>query len=591
VSGSQLIQTSEAFQRFLGSVREAPFLALDTETSGLDPNQDRVLLLQFGTADKQALVDAQRMRVSDLQSLFRCGQPVVMHNASFDLKMLRATYGPDLGLDSAEILDTMLIELLLRNGRSSDVAVGGAALRTLAQRYAGMDLDKSIRQGFQGAEAVEDLSDAELRYAVRDVEATWKVLAAQLPLVEREGLFRASSVECAAASAFSEMELMGTPIDVNQWREVLKRSEQQRVEARMALDRELSSVVDRDLFGQTNLQYEDDAAVLAAFGRLGLEVSSASKDALRRANHPAAAALLAYREQTKLVSTYGESFLAHVHPKTGRLHPQFKSLGAVTGRASCKEPNLQNIPSDSAFRRCFRAPDGRQLVTADYATVELRIIAELSEDPVFLEAFEKGEDLHSRVASRIFQKSVSRTENPDLRARAKLINFGLVYGMGGEALAHELGLDRAAGDALLETYFRSFPRIRRYLEGASKEAVERGYATTLSGRKLWFVDARRSGKDNAALLRLARNMPVQGSSADMTKLAMARLVRSFRAEQRDAFLVNMVHDELVVECRADQAESVRKQMVDAMVSAGQAFLKKVPIEVETSIADSWAKSA
>jgi DNA polymerase-1 len=313
------------------------------------------------------------------------------------------------------------------------------------------------------------------------------------------------------------------------------------------------------------------------------------REALLSTGHSAAIAIAEWREHQKIVSTYGDAFLAHVHPKTKRLHPRFKPLGAVTGRSSCAEPNLQNIPSGSAFRECFRAPEGRKLITADYSGAELRIIAQASRDPTFVRALCEGDDLHSVVATRLFKKTVSKTEHPDLRARAKAINFGLAYGMGPGGLAEQLGVGMEEAEKLLEAYFDEFPRVRAYLDSASRQAIRRGLAETMAGRRYYFTDMRREGKDEQSLRRVARNMPIQGTSADIIKLAMARLVNALTEQNLDAALVNMVHDELVVECAAGQAEEVKNVVVREMVSAGAEFIDRVPVEVDAKIGDSWEK--
>ncbi len=585
----RLLRTREAVFDFLASVAEAPFLALDTETSGLDPHSHRVVLIQVGTGDRQALIDAACVPKEAIQAIFHPGRLVVLHNASFDLKMLWSTFGEDIALGEGKVADTLLSEMVIRNGRQSDVAMRGFALSTLAMRYAGMELDKSIRQGFYGIESVHELSEAELRYAERDVEATWKVFAEQLVLLERDGLLRAATIEGAATLGFAQMEFHGAPLDVDGWSRLVGEAKAEKQEARKKLDREFWTVADRDLFGGTTLNYDSDQEVLDALRALGVVLTSTRKEALLASGHSAAEALAEYREQQKLVSTYGDAFLAHVHPKTGRIHPRFASMGAVTGRASCKEPNLQNIPSGSAFRACFKAPRGRKLITADYVGAELRILAEASKDPLFIDTLGSGGDLHALVATRMFKKSVSKSEHPELRARAKAINFGLAYGMGAQGLANQIGVPREEAESLLQAYFRSFPRVKDYLNRSAQGALRIGRAEAMSGRKFWMTDMRRDGKDEGVQLRVAKNMPIQGANADMTKVAMARIPSTLKARELDAFLVNMVHDELVVEASVGDAEAAKEVVVQEMMAAGAKFVGVVSMEVEAKIDDSWAK--
>lgn len=589
VKRDEVIRDAAGVQAFLDRIRDAPFIALDTETSGLDPHTDTLLLIQFGTAEHQCLVDAQSVDAPALAPIFDSARPVVMHNASFDVKMLWHRYGDRLGLSEAAIVDTLSAEQLLRNGRKSDVVMQGYSLKALAERYASMELDKTVRQGFYGIRTLDDLSDGELFYAERDVEATWKVFARQLPELERDQLLRATALEGQAQVAFAQLELAGCPFDADRWRTLVEEAKTQQGQIRQELDRHFWEVADRDLFGGTTLNYGNDDEVRDALGRLGVEVGSIRLEVLRATGHPAALALADFREQQKVVSAYGEGFLGHVHPKTGRLHPRFRASGAHTGRASCSEPNLQSIPASSRFRGCFTASEGRRVITADYAGAELRIIADFSGEPFFLAALGRDEDLHAKVASRLFGRPVSKEENPELRARAKAINFGLLYGMGARALSDQLGCRQDEAERLLRAYFAAFPRLRGYVEDASRYALERGFVASASGRKYWFTDMRREGREESDLRRIAKNMPIQGTNADMIKLAMGRMVRAFVREGVDAKLVNMVHDEVVVEASEADAERARDLVVREMMAAGAELVKSVPMTVEAQIGGAWGK--
>jgi DNA polymerase-1 len=254
-----------------------------------------------------------------------------------------------------------------------------------------------------------------------------------------------------------------------------------------------------------------------------------------------------------------------------------------------RDPNLQNLPSDARFHHCIRAPAGRVLVTADYATCELRIVAELAQDPVFVRAFDAGEDLHSTVATTMFGVNVSKSENAELRQRAKAINFGLVYGMGAPALAASLGVSIAQGQELLDRYFKTFPRIRDYLEGSVERALKAGYAETLLSRRLHFdKDALAADNARGELGRIMKNMPIQGTSADMTKLAMVRVhERLLELAPGRAGLVNTVHDELVVECDEADGAAVAEAVRHEMEEAHKTLLKRVPPLVEVHVARHW----
>lgn len=412
--------------------------------------------------------------------------------------------------------------------------------------------------------------------------------------VEERGLRKLARLECLVLRAFAALEHRGLPIHKAQWQALVNEEKKAATTARDHLLSLAGPLVPRDLFGSADLNLDSDAEVRGLLQRAtGCVLDDTSRSTLAALGHPLADALLTYRESWKIVTTYGEPFLAHVRDVDddgiGRIRSTFVPLGASTGRVSCREPNLQNLPKDARFHACLRAPRGRSLVTADYGTCELRIVAELAEDPVFLAAFARGEDLHSTVATSMFGVPVSKTENPELRQRAKAINFGLVYGMGPGALSNSLNVDRATGEELLARYFRTFPRVRDYLEGSVDLALKRGFSETVLGRRLVY-DAATLAAPNARgeLSRIMKNMPIQGCSADMTKLAMVRVhERLVQETSGRASLVNTVHDELVVECDEGDAVLVSDIVRSEMEEAHRTLLKKVPPLVELQVGPSW----
>lgn len=251
---------------------------------------------------------------------------------------------------------------------------------------------------------------------------------------------------------------------------------------------------------------------------------------------------------------------------------------------------MQSVPKSARYRRCLRAAPGFRMVTADYSGCELRIIAEASGDPVFIDTFRAGGDLHSMVAQSIFKKKVDRNENADLRARAKVINFGLAYGMGAQGLAVQTGLPVREASALLERYFAAFPKIRDYLESSADEAVRRGYAVTLGGRRC-KLPSPTDERHLAEIRRFAKNMPVQGTNADMLKVTMALALERFGDAGAGAGVVNIVHDEVVAEVPEGRAREAAGLLKLCMIEAGALYVKKVPVEVECFIGDYWGDKA
>ncbi len=425
--------------------------------------------------------------------------------------------------------------------------------------------------------------------------AALAALDERMARVEERGQKKVARLESLVLRSFAALEHRGLPIHRARWQELVDEEKRAAAIARERVFALAGHHVARDLFGtpEMNLDAEHDVRALLARA-LGHAVDDTSRHTLLALKHPLADALVQWRESQKIVTTWGEAFLAHVEDVDdhgiGRLRSTFVPLGASTGRVSCRDPNLQNLPKDERFHDALRAPHGRVLVTADYGTCELRIVAEIASDPVFLEAFARGEDLHSTVASSMFGVPVSKSQNAELRQRAKAINFGLVYGMGPAALSSSLGVDRATGEELLARYFKTFPRIRSYLEGSVDVALRRGYSETLLGRRLFFDPAVLEG-DNARgeLSRIMKNMPIQGTSADMTKLAMVRLhERLLERFDGRAGLVNTVHDELVVECDANDGDAVAACVREEMEEAHRTLVKRVPPFVEVHVGATWA---
>lgn len=557
-----------------------PILALDTETTGLDPLVEKVILLQIGNPTKQFIVDCRTVSLEPLRPILESKKPKILHNAKFDYKMIKSCFN----IEVENMVDTMLIEQILTNGKEKV----GLSLRDLAQRYLGLTMDKSERDSFIRHQG--EFSSSQLEYAARDVINTYVIAMQQLPLLRKDALEETARLECLAINAFGDLEMSGILLDKGKWSVLVQDAKQKRDLAKMSLDEQFQSLLQTNLFGGVEINYDSEHQLKDALTKLGVSVADTNRNTLLQIKHPVIECIFEYREQQKIVGTYGDGFIRYIHPKTGRIHPEFRQLGAESGRVSCTKPNLQNVPAGSAFRSCFIAPKPKKIITADYSGCELRILAELSRDPVFVDTFRNNQDLHSIVATQMFRKPVSKKENKELRDRAKVINFGLAYGMGAQALALTLNASPREAETLLRDYFRNFPKIKEYLENSARVALSRGYAETIGGRKRYFHIP--NGEDKAAraaIERQAKNMPIQGCNADMIKLALILVRDEFKQRKINAKLVNTVHDEMVVECDSDMAEEVASIIKHKMLEAGEHYLKTIPIEVEFTIADHWSK--
>jgi DNA polymerase-1 len=308
-------------------------------------------------------------------------------------------------------------------------------------------------------------------------------------------------------------------------------------------------------------------------------------------DHPLARLLLDHREISKLKSTYTDKLPRMVNPQTGRVHTTYGQAVAVTGRLSSNDPNLQNIPvrtnEGRRIREAFVAPPGSAIVSADYSQVELRIMAHISEDENLLRAFAAGEDIHRATAAEVFGRSLVEV-SPEERRYAKVINFGLIYGMSAFGLAQQLGLERATAQAYISSYFTRYPGVAKYMEDTRKAARDRGYVETVLGRRLWLPEiksanpARRSAAERAAI-----NAPMQGTAADLIKLAMIAVQGWLDREKLASRLIMQVHDELVLEVPLAELERVRAEIPGLM--SGVAHLK-VPLVVDVGSGQNWEKA-
>ncbi|MAO84562.1 MAG: hypothetical protein CMH50_11870 [Myxococcales bacterium] len=385
------------------------------------------------------------------------------------------------------------------------------------------------------------------------------------------GLTGVSRLEADFAPVLEAMEARGLPLNVAQWRRVLAEAEAKAADARTRL----GASVGTDLTGNPSLEPGERGRILAWFQAEGYPIQSTSKHALAAVDHPAAQALLDWREAAKLTSTY-EGYLDRL--AGGRIFGRFHALGAASGRMSCGHPNLQNIPA--RLRPCVEAPEGRVLVSADYSGCELRIVAALSRDEALIEALLEA-DFHSAVARRLFQKPVSKTENPELRHQAKGINFGLLYGMGAKSLGQDLGISTTDARALMDRYFEGFPQLAQWRREALEVPKQRGFLRTRLGRRLAVDRSRDIGP-------LALNFPVQGGGADLIKRAAVRVEQALKSANLDGHLVNMIHDELLIEASAADGAAVAELVKGEMITAGAELFKEVPMAVDAAVASSWS---
>jgi DNA polymerase I-like protein with 3'-5' exonuclease and polymerase domains len=586
LAGIETAETAEIPEPAEESFQEAfdasavSLVALDTETEPFDEKRGighrnaRMigLALSFdgeGKTDYVTDPEAWPMLMPEPETV------VVMHNAKFDLGVLNRTGLPV----PARWEDTLIAAHLLDE-------TGEHGLKPLAKKR--LDIDDPTT--FEEADRMR-LLDPEVfnEYARNDARYTFRLWPQFQREMERQRLMDVYRLEKAVLPVVMAMEAAGMKLDLAQMGEMRQTVQ---IEA---------DAIEAEVYDHAGCRFDLHSpqkvgAIL--FDKLGVPSKketnggqrSTDREALEdvRGYHPAVDAILRFKEIDKLASTF-LGVLPAFADGAGRIHPEFKQLGATSGRFSCSNPNVQQIPSRSELgkklRRMFVADEGNALVVADWSQMELRILAQYSKDPLLLSAYQSGAetDLHTLTAARMFGKAEADVSKPE-RAIAKMVNFGVSYGITPVGLFNRLrpqGVDVALEDCerFIADYFKAYAGVRRFLDRVEPRLRERGYV------KNWFGRRRRVSGRTAREVRQAQNFIIQSTAADMAKCAMVRLHNSLPEGAR---LIAMVHDEFIVECRRDLAEDVRALMVEAMQAAPEGFI--VPMVVEAKIADNWGEA-
>lgn len=575
-----LVQTPAHLAEVVPTLAEAKVLAVDTETTSLDPLLGKVRLIQVAIAHHPVVVVdlfAIPMEAREpLKALLQQPSIKVAHNWKFDWKFLHQA-----GLTPNGILfDTMLSSQLLAAGNS-----GKHTLKDLAKRYLDIELDKEL----QTSQWNGILDPQQIAYAARDA-------AILLPLrdILRERLMAAHMVQVAtlefhAIPAVAQMELDGMLLHLQQWNQLGAELEAERSRLDESLQHLLrSGTLQGSLLPEFDrINPDSSQQVLAALKAQGIPLRRTSKWALKPLanDYPVIQTLLEYRKVSKAISAFGTALPRHVHPTTGRLHPTYWQIGTTTGRFSCSDPNLQQIPRNQGMRRCFVPAPQHKLVIADYSQVELRIVAEMSGDERMITAYQQGDDLHQLTASLVAHKAM-HTVTKSERQAAKAINFGLIYAMSAAGLKsyakNTYGVEMSDEEAqtFCRRFFEAYQGIANWHERVRKELYTQDTWTTrtLSNRlRFW--------RDKPTLPEVL-NTPVQGTSADITKQALAMLPAALQGT--DTKIIGTVHDEILLECPASVGDAVASILADTMAAAGGVFVHQVPIIADVKVADSWA---
>tara|TARA_B100000378_G_scaffold53221_1_gene39398 strand:- start:2594 stop:5446 length:2853 start_codon:yes stop_codon:yes gene_type:complete len=609
----ECVQTVDRLDAWIDQAFAARLVAVDTETSDLDcmlcdlvgvslatgPNEACYIPLGHGSDDMfaekptQIPLDVALARLKPLlesDAVLKVGQ-----NIKYDLNVLARH-----DIHVAPIDDTMIVSFALDAGRSQDGIGGGHGMDELAQRHLGhtcLTFKEVCGTGKKAISFGEVPLDRATEYAAEDADITWRLHTHLKPRLAIEGGTKVyERVDRPLIPVVAEMERHGIHVD----RARLAGLSERFATEIARLEGEIHEIAGQEFAVGSPKQLGE-----ILFEKMGYKGGKKGKsgqystdqsvlEKLDATGAPIATKVLEWRQLAKLKSTYTDALQQAINPQTGRVHTSYSLVGAQTGRLSSTDPNLQNIPIRTEIgreiRQAFVAEPGNVLLAADYSQIELRLAAHMADVDPLRDAFAAGEDIHARTAKEMFGE-VDR----DTRGRAKTINFAILYGISRWGLAGRLGIEADEAQALIDTYFARFPGIQRYIVSTLESVRERGYSETLFGRKTWFPrinsknQAERQGSERAAI-----NAPIQGTSADIIKRAMARMTPALdqadlRPGQPDGVrMLLQVHDELVFELPEDLVERAKPVIERTMAEAAQpAVSLSVPLGIDIGTGRSW----
>lgn len=619
----QLIQTVNDLHSLVKKLSIAKEYCFDLETTSLDPRSCDILGIAFATtAHEGYFVDTgaesqltPQMALDKLGVIFQSKQEKLGHNLKFDLSVLLAHHCKV----SGPFFDTMLVHAIVSPDQRhsmdqiSETLLGYSPvkLEDLAQKEIEPEgdlfgLDDSTESEKKPAKKrgkkkqlnmllipANDLAE----YAAEDADVTLQIANKLRPLLKDcEQLSIYQDIEAPLLPVLTAIENEGIAMDVR----ALKDIGDTLAHRISNLSEEITSLAGRKfnlnspkqlgeiLFGEMELVEKPKKTKTGQFKTDEQTLTGLA------AKHPIVANILDYREASKLKSTYVDALPTHVSSRTGRVHTHFHQLMTSTGRLASNDPNLQNIPVRSEagreIRKAFVPRDSEHtLLAADYSQVELRVMAALSGDESMIQAIKDELDIHSATAAKVFNTSIDEVTS-EMRRSAKMVNFGIIYGISAFGLSQRLSIGRSEASEIIETYFKQYPGIKDYMDNTIESAKQNGYVTTLTGRKCWIrnIDSQngtiRSGAERAAI-----NAPVQGSAADMIKIAMIKVDQLLNQEKSKTKLILQVHDELLFDLHLSEQETLPAKIVNQMETA-MALPHDIPCKVDTGTGSNWLQA-
>lgn len=590
-----LVEGLEAAQELCDKLINAPLISLDTETTSTNAIDAELVGLSFAIKAFEAWYVAIPADPNEAQQIVKIFKPLyenkesikIGQNIKYDYEVLRS-YGVDI---QGTIYDTMLAHYVIQPELRHNMDFMAETIL----HYQTVHIEELIGPKGKNQKSMRDLAPNQVyEYAAEDADVTlrlWKAIEPKLKEVGAEKLF--TDIEMPLVKVLADMELNGVRLDADQLQATQKAfSDRMSKYEQLAYEEagetfNISSPkqVGDILFGKMQLVEKPKKT------RTGQYVTSEEVLQGLRGKAPIVDDILNYRGMKKLLGTYVEALPKLVNKRTGHIHTSFNQAITATGRLSSSDPNLQNIPvrddDGKEIRKCFVPDEGCRWFSADYSQIELRIMAHLSGDENMIEAFREGFDIHRATAAKIWKVPMHEVTDAQ-RKKAKQANFGIIYGITAFGLAQRMEIPNGEARQLIDDYFKTFPKVQQYMEQAKEEARSKGYAETMFGRRRYLPDINSHNNTVRGFAeRNAINAPIQGSEADIIKIAMIRIWRRFKAEGIKSKMTLQVHDELNFSVFPEEAEEVQKIVLEEMQGAAQL---KVPLIADAGWGDNWLEA-
>ena len=589
----QGVQTEAQLEEMVATLRQEGRFAFDTETTALDPMQADLVGLSFATEPAKAWyvpVGHQDGDQLPLEKVLAGIRPLMespdvgkcAHNADYDLTVLA-----NHGINCSKVdFDTMIAAHLLSKG-----ALG---LKNLALNVLGHEMTpitQLIGTGRKQLTFDQVAVEPAVQYAAADADMTGQLRAIFEGQLSNEGLTGLlDDLEMPLVPVLVSMQRHGIKLDAGALHEMSRDLNQQMQQVEVELYDSIGHTVNIKSPQQlSDLLFKELGLPHTKRTKTGYSTDANSLETLKGL-HPVVDKILDYRQISKLKSTYVDALPEMINPRTGRIHTSYNQTGSATGRISSSDPNLQNIPIRTELgrqvRKAFVADDAPDwlLFSADYSQIELRVLAHLSQDPGLLDAFRLGEDIHASTASLMFEVPINGV-TPDMRRISKILNFGVIYGLSAHGIAQQTEFNRDEGARFIENYFAKYPGIQGYLDNVKARARDTQYVETVLGRRRYFPEINASNFHvRGSAERMAINMPIQGTAADIMKLAMVRVQRRLEAEKLRTKMLLQVHDELVFEVPQEELEAIKELVFDEMPSALEL---DVTLKVDAKWGETW----